>query len=525
MFRPDTMFGGRVDYAGTTEEGLDWGVCRGCLHVDVACCCAGVGIKRSLRPMEVEVVAGVVAGAAGGVARAGWVASAKPLRCQVRVLGGLAVRQRCAGVDVGRAVADVGVFPAKVIVGAAEARLELGTLVGRIGLLRRFSYVVGGAVVIPQVIPDVAWSFALDARLVRDSGQVMNARAAADNQDPSDRRPLRGIYRRMRCDFLRDVKLHLIARSDAAVTFGYSLLFSDDDIWAEKHAFPIAQACADRRAFVDSQRDQREAAVWVYLSRSCRLLRSQLPTFVVGGSALPPLSAWRMVAVAFAGAEVGCLSAEEHRRWIWLVRCVQGAAPVFCAPRLAGLALLAGNRHELSYLLDSWVEKTGGSFHFSGTANLLCVTRAVAWLHLRPSPPAGQWLNLAPRVNLHELSVAFPTRLFPVAVCVRRRVPVFDIGVLESAGHLDASCNYLDVGGLLDVAPSVGLRRVTRSDACVDGTLYTSDLPFGTWETAYRHGVLEYLPWVLGFGARPSCVLDDAGIYVPVAEEFVVDAE
>lgn len=522
------------DYLGTAAGGLDWGVCPGCCCVDVACRCVGVIAVAGSGALDAG--AGVVVVGAGSRKR----------RVLVRVEGGVVVRARqtagAIGIGVGfqRATGEVAdLLPAFVILEAAAERLavEGGGSSGRVIYRRRYSYLAGGPVLVPRVIPDVCWSFEQDVRLVRDSNSVLAARVAADNARDTVRsaaaaadlagvpRPtagpnahgrLRSSYVYARSQFLRDVRVHLLARTDAAAaSISAEPSLWADEYWVEQHVFPSAQMSAFVRQGDDGPRDHREAMVWDNLARHCRIIRSQGPVFEVTGSTLAPLSAWRMVAVAFAGAEVGCLSAEEHRRWIWLVRCVQGAAPVFCPPRLAGLALLAGNRHELRELLACWV---GESRNFSGAANLLRITNAAAWLHLRPSAHVLLGV-LIPRVNLREMSVVFPARLVPRAVRVPQRVPLFNTEVLLGGACCTADCDYVDVGRAYDLSPLVDSRRRVRSDVVADSQVYSSDLPLGAWDTAYHHGVLAALPWVLGFVDHSPVALDDAGIFVPAGEE------
>jgi hypothetical protein len=523
-----------ADYCGTADGGLDWGICGGCLNVVVACCCVSGVLERG--KVQVKDEAAIVGAWEGGVP----VLPAK--RLLLRIENGLAIRVRRTMLPVGNVgegmvlrraelpeIADV--LPASVIVGAALERLAAGAsnAVGRVAYRRRFSFSAGVAVLVPRAIPDVPWTFAHDVRLVRESLVVLSARddvAVAASRKPlvaAEYIPLHAAYLRVLGQFLRAVRVHLLARTDVALSLGNRMTVPsvwDDDLWAEQHAYPAAQLSAFLRLGLDRPRDLLEANVWRNLSRYCRLIRSQCPSFVVKGSLLPPLSAWRMVAVAFAGAEVGCWSAEEHRRWIWLVRVVQGAAPIFCSPRLAGLALLAGNRHELRGLLACWVGVTGESFHFSGAYNLIHVTRAVAWLHLRPCAGAGGITpNLAPRANLLEMSVTFPACLIPEAGIVIQRLPVFDADVLRGDAYHIAHCDYVDVGRVYDFAPSVKLRRTVRSDAGIDGAAYSSDLPLSNWETAYHSGVLAAVPWVLGFVDHPPDNLEGAGVFVFEAEE------
>ena len=542
------------DYLGTAWGGLDWGVCAGCECVDIACRCvsvvvagadvdvAGVAVDVAGAAADVAGVAVDVAGAAADVAGA----AAKKRKVLVRVEGGVVVRVRQAAGATGmevimqRASEEVAdPLPTFVVLAAAAERLDVGGSgsAGRVIYRRRYSYLAGGPVLVLRVIPDVCWSFAHDVRLVNDSNRVLAKRVAADNARDAVlsaaaaadlagvRRPtagpnahgrLRASYIYARSRFLCDVRIHLLARTDAAaaaVSADPSLWA--DDYWMEQRVFPSAQLSAFVRLADDGPRDRREAVVWDNLTRHCRIIRSQGPVFEVTGSTLAPLSAWRMVAVAFAGAEVGCRSAEEHRRWIWLVRCVQGAAPVFCPPRLAGLALLAGNRQQLRGLLACWVGESG---NFSGAANLLHVTNAVAWLHMRPS--ADNMLgSLVPRVNLREVSVVFPARLILIAVRVSQRVPLFNSEVLLGGACCTADCDYVDVGRAYDLSPLVDSRRRVRSDVVADSQVYSSDLPLGAWDTAYHHGVLAAVPWVLGFVDRSPVALDDAGVFAPAVEE------
>ena len=511
------------DYLGTAAGGLDWGVCPGCCCVDVACRC-----------VDVIAVAGSGALDAGAGKR----------RVLVRVEHGNVVRVRrmaAPGASVGVEVSDgngVDALPAYVVVGAAAARLAVGVdlFVDRVAYRRRFSWVVGGPVLVSRVIPNVPWSFAHDVKLVLYSNLVLSDRLAAEGAAkqrvafPAVYEPLFRTYLRTLDQFFGSVRMHLLARNDVAMS---RLGGSDipeaawvDALRREQGTFPVAQLSAFLRYGIDQGRDLLEERVWTNLTRYCRVIRSQLPLFVVNASVLPPLAAWRIVAAAFAGAEVGCCSAEEHRRWIWLVRLVQGASPVFCSPHLAGLALLAGNRHELPGLLACWVGVTGGLCRFSGTCNLVYVTRAVAWLHLRPSAGAGS-PSLAPRAELLELPLTFPARLVPEAVVVAQRPFVFDAGLLNGTDHHVADCDYVDVARAShdfapsvhrvsdDLAPVVDGARASLSDECVDGAAYTSDLPLSDWETAYHHCVLYALPWVLGFLAVAPFGLDAAGVFMP----------
>jgi len=501
------------DYLGTAAGGLDWGVCSGCHCADVACRCVG----------------GVVAAGAGGGKR----------RVLVRVEGGIVVRARQAVGAIGLGVADVGVFPAYVIVGAAAARLAAGVelRVDRVAYRRRFSWVVGGPVLVSQAIPNILWTFENDRRLVQFSHTVLADRDVAQRAArqkvvaPAEYVPLYTTYLRTLDRFVGNVRVHLLARNDVAMSrrgdCDVPELVWVDTLRREQATFPLAQLSAFLRYGIDKPRNDLEERAWTNLARYCRVIRSQLPLFVESASVLPPLAAWRMVAVAFAGAEVGCCSAEEHRRWIWLVRLVQGASPVFCSPHLAGLALLAGNRHQLSGLLACWVGVTGEVCHFSGPCNLVYVTRAVAWLHLRPSVGGVGSPNLAPRANLLELSLMFPARLVPEAVAVAQRPPVFDADLLDGTDHHVADCDYVDVARAnydfapsvrrvsYDLAPVVDGARGSLSDGCVDGAAYTSDLPLSDWETAYHHCVLFALPWVLGFLSVAPFGLDAAGVFMP----------
>ena len=517
-----------VSGSGVVAAGgsLDWGVCSFCRELYILCRCSIADAVHLEMGGEGVVPLELVPGAV--VSACEITSVPKRRRMLIKVEGGIAMRGHLdvpmvAGVDAlvdvvrppvePRVIVDF--MPDSVIVGAATARLDGGVGVSRIEYRRRFSFAAGTAVLVPRVIPDVDWTFARDEVLVRDSLSLLAARRAATSVDSYV------AYQCERARFVQSVTRHLLARSDMFVRRGDSMgtrpVWSSE-YWSELQAFPKAQLSAFIRGGVDAPRDLLEGVVWKILSRYCRLARSQLPVFVVRGSSLPPLSTWRLVAVAFAGAEVGCRSGEEHCRWIWLVRLVQGAAPVFCSARLAGLALLAGNRHTIPSLLACWMGITGEAHHFSGAYNLAHVARAVAWLHLRPCAAAvGDGYSLVPRVNLLELSVQFPSRLVPKATAVVQRLPVFDVNELEAGSHHVASCDYLDVARAgYDFAPSVALRRAVRADDGVDNVAYCSDLPLSNWETVYHPAVLAALPWVLGFVADRPCDLEDAGFFVPV---------
>ena len=552
--------GADVDVAGVDVDVAGAAVDVARVDVDVA----GAAVDVARVDVDVAGAAADVAGAAGagavgagvaGAAGAGAVgagvagAALRRGEILVRVEHGVALRMRrvataIASNGVGVSGGDgVGVLPAYVVVGAAAARLAVGVddLVDRVAYRRRFSWVAGGPVLVSQAIPNISWTFVHDTKLVQYSNLVLSDRVAAEDAAkqrlafPAEYVPLFRTYLRTLDQFFGAVRVHLLARNDVAMSrpSGREIPESAwvDVLRREQGTFPAAQLSAFLRYAIDQERNLLEERVWANLSRYCRVIRSQLPLFVVSASVLPPLAAWRIVAVAFAGAEVGCCSAEEHRRWIWLVRLVQGASPVFCSPHLAGLALLAGNRHELPGLLACWVGMTGEICHFSGTCNLVYVTRAVAWLHLRPSAGAGGSPALAPRATLLELPLIFPARLIPEAVAVAPRPCVFDAALLDGTDHHVADCDYVDVARAnydfapsvrrvsYDLAPVVDGARASLSDGCIDGAAYTSDLPRSDWETAYHHGVLHALPWVLGFLGVAPFGLDAAGVFVTESEE------
>jgi len=287
-----------------------------------------------------------------------------------------------------------------------------------------------------------------------------------------------------------DVARHRGMHAQAGYNWRADALFERESYF---QAIALARAADSRADHAVELRDAYERRYFLRLAYFSKVIRRLLPEFLsTMVDAVPDLSDWGCVAVAFGAIEVGCVGALESARWLWLVRLVQGAAPYFCPATLAALALLAANCQQLPGLVACWAGVTGEPFHFTAALNADVVSRAVAWLYLRPVLGV-----VADRARLLELTLDYPDRLNPRCLAVSRRAPhIAEDDLLP----IPVDCDFLGDGGAYIFAPLVPPRARLRVDpaATMPGP---PPFPPNSWHRSFDEIVPAAVPWVLGFVA------------------------
>jgi hypothetical protein len=478
-------------YAGTRGGGMDWGVCVGCQNVDVACSCG----SRSVMVKREAMCDAVGGGLAGNVAVADSDERAGAVGKRERVGVGVAVVKRERVKIEGNAYGVVG---AGAFAGSLSARAA------RV-VLHQETYVPSGLV-------EEYWTD-LQLRLLQQN--VFRAQTALTRfDDVVSHELLLGA----RFQFLERLGTMLWRRHDIArhrgmhAQPGYNwaadALFEDAG-YLQAIALELAEDPGISRR--KSVRDSHERTYFLRLAHVSRIVRSLLPEFratMSGG--VPALTDWMRVAIAFGGGDIGCQSALEHARWLWLVRLVQGAAPYFCPATLAALALLAANCQQLRGLVACWAGVTGEPFHFTAGLNADVVARAVAWLYLRPSIGV-----VGDRVRLLELTLDYPDRLNPRCHATVHRTPLVEALDLLP---VNVCCDYLCDGGAYVFAPPVPHRLPLRTDP---HPTISNPFPPNHWHRSFNCGVPSAVPWVLGFVAvRPPNLIT----YDPHEDAIALDS-